>query len=234
MTPGVARAALLAAIDEFATLEAETAQAGAEAPPSDGWSLSPAALRFLASLVRSLEPRHVLEFGSGLSTCALGRACEDLERSATVLAIENDPLYVARARSRIADEGLQRTVRVLSAPIVVRRCHDRNVPVYLVGVDPCAPGQTAALGRPDLVLIDGPPLILGGREGALYQALHAAHVGTVVVLDDSRRESERNLLVRMLRLFDGRVEAMDVLGFEKGLAVLLVIEPISADEFPRS
>jgi hypothetical protein len=107
------------------------------------------------------------------------------------------------------------------------------VPVYLLGEDPRGTGGGAALGTADLVLVDGPPLPLGGREGALYQALHAAHRGTVVVLDDSRRESERDALLRVLDRFDGHLEAMDLLGFRKGLAIIVVTERIGADDFPE-
>jgi hypothetical protein len=171
----------------------------------------------------------VLEFGSGRSTSALGHACALLSPPATLDAIEHDPAYLDLTSSVIATEGLWSGVRVISAPIVVRRCHDRNVPVYLLRDG--ARGKPG-LVRPDLILVDGPPLPLGGREGALYQALHASHAGTVVVLDDSRRESERGLLVRMLAVFGGHVEAMNLLGFPKGLAVVLVVGPIEPQGFP--
>jgi hypothetical protein len=229
------RAALFAAIDEFGASDA--GDAGTPESPrgaaAGDWSLAAEALRFLALLVRRLEPRQVLEFGSGSSTAVLGRSCADLEPPSTVVTIENDPVYAARARAGVAREGLDRTVRVVSAPIVVRRCHDRNVPVYLIGEDPRGVDGAVGLGRPDLILVDGPPLPLGGREGALYQALHAAHEGTAIVLDDSRRESERDLLVGLLELFDGHVEAMDLLGFRKGLAIVIVTEPIGSDDFPK-
>ena len=59
--------------------------------------------------------------------------------------------------------------------------------------------------------------------------MEAARTGAVIVLDDSRRDSERELLGRLMSQFGGSVEAMNLLGFDKGLAVVIVTAPIEPE-----
>ena len=240
-----ARGAIMAAVDDVDEHDQpavpEVPELGGDAPAptaapataAGDWRLTAGSLRFLTVLVDHLEPRLVLEFGSGRSTVVLGRSLASLRRPGTLVTIENDPDHLDRTRAGIVAAGLETAVHLRSAPVVVRRCHDRNVPVYLLGARACSTGRSRGLRRPDLILVDGPPLPLGGREGALYQALHSSHEGTVIVLDDSRRDSEREVLVRLLQRFDGHIEAVDLLGFPKGLALIVVTETIPTDDFPE-
>lgn len=206
----------------------------AEATPGgkDDWSLDPRALAFLTSLVRELRPRRVLELGSGHSTVCLARAISTLAEPAELVTIESDPVHHRRTAA-LLDAVPGHRVRLLLAHLVARRSHGRYVPAYALATDAEAEAEAEhdALepGTADLVLVDGPPLPLGGREGALHQALHASRCGAVIVLDDSRRDSERDLLVRLLSQFDGSLEAMDLLGFAKGLAVIVVTAPLAVE-----
>ena len=61
-------------------------------PAGDGWTLAPDALRFLYRLVLTLAPRHVVELGSGLSTCVLARAAAERNLPCTVCAVSRLPL----------------------------------------------------------------------------------------------------------------------------------------------
>ena len=203
-----------------------------DGPPtgSDDWSLDRRSLTFLACLVQRLQPCAVLEFGSGASTVVLATAMAALPVPSQSVAIESDPLHHARTTCLLEADGLEESVRLVPAHIVARRRRGRYVPIYEVdrqwdqgGDDVLRPGWA------DLILVDGPPLPLGGREGALYQALEAARTGAVIVLDDSRRDSERELLGRLMSQFGGSVEAMNLLGFDKGLAVVIVTTPIEPE-----
>ena len=83
-------------------------------PPAEaGWTMAPDALRFLSSLVKHLQPRHVLEFGSGLSTRVLARACP----RAAISSVDHDPEFAARKTAQIA-------------PLVARDCGGKILPVY--------------------------------------------------------------------------------------------------------
>lgn len=195
----------------------------------DDWSLDPRSLAFLSCLVSTLRPRSVLEFGSGASTVELGVALAAASAPDAappqMVAIESDPVHLSLTTAMLRERGLERTVELSPAHLVARRQHGRYVPNYLVQSTDRRRNPLRA-GWADLVLVDGPPLPLGGREGALHQALVAARPGAVVLLDDSRRDSERDLLVRVLTHYQGSIDAMDLLGFDKGLAVLIVTDTL--------
>jgi hypothetical protein len=223
-TIAAARTALLDAAAEVACGLAEV-DIGVAA---DDWSLDPRSLSFLDKLVHRLQPRGVLEMGSGQSTVVLAGAVSALPRPAALVSVESDPFHLERTRDMLAAANLCRFVRLVPAHLVARRLHGRYVPTYYLDA---AIDQEDAL-RPacaDLILVDGPPLPLGGREGSLVQALHAARIGAVVLVDDSRRDSERALLVRVLSQFEGSLEVMNLLGFVKGLAAVVVTDQITAE-----
>jgi hypothetical protein len=195
---------------------------------ADDWSLDRRSLLFIDKLVHRLQPRCVLELGSGQSTVVLAGAVSVLPRPAALVSVESDPFHQHRTRDMLAATDLCRFVRLVPAHLVARRLHGRYVPTYYLGT---AIDYDDAL-RPacaDLILVDGPPLPLGGREGSLYQALHAARIGAVILVDDSRRDSERALLSRVLFQFEGSLEIMNLLGFEKGLAAMVVTRQITAE-----
>jgi len=196
---------------------------------SDDWRLDPRSLSFLTCLVQRLQPDGVLEFGSGASTVVIGAAAAALPTPATVVAIESDPVHHARTAQLLRAEGLDDSVRLMPAHIVARRRRGRYVPTYEVDATPGPDDDVLRAGWADLILVDGPPLPLGGREGALHQALEAARTGAVLVLDDSRRDSERELLERLIAQFASSVEGMNLLGFDKGLAVIILTSTIEPE-----
>jgi predicted O-methyltransferase YrrM len=177
-------------------------------PPDDGWTLAPDTIAFVTALVAELEPRHILEFGSGLSTRVLTRAAQSLPTPARVTSLESDPEEFARARA-LPEADL---VDLRLAPVVARDWGGKVVPFYAVEGELAAPV--------DLALIDGPPEALGGREGILYQLLGWSRPGTVAVLDDAARGAER-AAIRAWR--DNLGQSLDVElvpGYAKGLAVV--------------
>jgi len=232
-TVAAGRAAIAAALAEWSDAHCPPGPLIDTEPPASGdWSLPAEAVGLIVALVHHLGARELLEFGSGESTVALARAATEVVPPGTVTTLENDPDYAARCRAALARQGLAGVVRVVSAPLVVRRSHRRQVPVYRPSRrSPRVPRLETM--RADLVLVDGPPLPLGGREGAFHQALSASRPGTVMVLDDTRREHERELLVEALERYGGRIEAMNVLGFAKGLALILVTGHIGPDDLPE-
>jgi predicted O-methyltransferase YrrM len=190
-----------------------------EPPPTwDGWTLAPDTLGFLVRLVERLRPRHVLEFGTGLSTRVLARACSALTPPGRLSSVDHDPEFgrmAARASADRANGG--RHVRCQVAPLVARDCGGKLLPTYLL-----RPERFASRKPVDLVVIDGPTGVLGGREGTLYQALEFARPGTVMLLDDAARSQERDTVARWR---DNLGEAIDVAllpGFSRGLAAVVV------------
>lgn len=199
------------------------------APPSqrNQWSLDEDTLAFLSRLVATLGPRRIVEFGSGVSTRVLARSGAVLDPSANVVALENDPLFRRRTKRELAEDGLATFAEVRLTPVVVRRWFGNNVPVYHL-----TKPFLSATPRPDIVVVDGPPLPLGGREGSLLQAVHLARAGTIVVVDDASRPSEAEALVRMGKVCGEGVRLLELDGFAKGLGVLVVHEAMGASAMP--
>jgi predicted O-methyltransferase YrrM len=190
-------------------------------PPAGKWSLAPDALRFLISLFKQLKPRHVLEFGSGLSTYILSWLCVDLQPACYITSIDNDPEFGAAATQKLKELGTDDHTKVQIAPLIVRDCAGRPLPLYHLRST-----RFASRRPPDLVLIDGPPAVLGGREGTLYQIMDFARAGTIVLLDDADRPGEQAALGQWLAHLGAAIEVIHLPGFSKGLAAVIVREPI--------
>ena len=62
-------------------------------PEKDGWTLAADALKFIDALVRELRPAHVIEFGAGLSTKVLARACVEMKSPCAISSIDHDPEF---------------------------------------------------------------------------------------------------------------------------------------------
>jgi predicted O-methyltransferase YrrM len=187
----------------------------------EAWTLAPDALRFLYRLVLTLAPRHVLELGSGLSTCVLARAAAERSLPCAISSVEHDPVFRGAAARKLEGYGLADDVRIQLAPLVARQGLDRIVPMYQLN-----PARMASSLPADLVLIDGPPSLLGGREGTLYQVMDFARPGTLVLLDDASRAQEQSALARWQTHFDRAIEVALLPGFTRGLAAILIERPV--------
>lgn len=200
-------------------------------PPSqrNQWSLADDTLGFISRLVATLQPRRIVEFGSGVSTRALARASAVLDSPAKVVALENDPLFCRRTKRALSQDGLATSAEVRLTSVVVRRWFGNNVPVYHL-----TRPFLAETGRPELVVVDGPPLPLGGREGSLLQAVHLGREGTVVLLDDASRPSEEQALARVLEVCGDGVGLVELDDFTKGLGILVVRKSMKASAMPPS
>ena len=191
------------------------------APVDDGgWAMADDTLVFLRALIAELAPRHVLEFGSGASTVVLAEAAGRLVPPAAVTSVENDPVAHQAARDAISASQGTAPATVQLAPLVARRIDGRHLPAYHV-----RPHEFASRRPPDVIVVDGPPAMLGGREGSLRQALSLAAVGSVVLLDDADRPAEAEVLAAVQRAHDGCLDVVPCPGFARGLGALVVTAP---------
>lgn len=212
-----ARRALVGAADDADAVDVAWA-AGWE--DEDGWALALDALRFLTALVRRLQPAHVLELGSGLSTLALARERQLGGGRSSLTVLEHDPAFAEQSARKLQEDGVADGVELRLTHLVSRRYRGSFLPVYWeVGArlehDP----------RADLVLADGPPGPLGGREGAIYQALERSRPGTLILLDDADRAQESAILDTLGTAWGPAVEVHRLPGFTKGLGCVLVVDP---------
>lgn len=192
-------------------------------PAPDGWTLALDALRFLTAIVARLQPRHVVEMGAGLSTRVLAAAGERLTPPSAISSIDHDPEFGPGPAVELAKKSRCK-VAFQFAPAVVRDCGGKLLPVYHFTRSKLASKRPA-----DLVVIDGPPVNLGGREGTLYQLMAVARPGTLVLLDDADRASERAALCHWRENLGDAIETRVLPGFTKGMAAVLVLEPAPQD-----
>lgn len=190
------------------------------------WALPLDEQRFLSSLVTHLKPRHILELGSGTSTQVLARASLQLHTPCCITSIEHDPDFRRSAIRGLTDQrqaGSQ--IALQFAPLVLREYGGKLLPVYRL-----RPQRFACLSPADLVLIDGPPAALGGREGTLYQVLDFARSGTLVLLDDANRAEERAVLSRWQDNLGDAIEIKLLPEFSHGMAAIIIREPIPTSD----
>lgn len=186
-------------------------------PSDDGWASAPDLLRLLHALVHALQPRHVLEFGSGVSTAVLAHAAAE-RGDCAVTSVDHDPRFVGATRELVGS-----AVSLQLAPLVARVHAGQLGPSYLVDSSQFASSRPA-----DLVLVDGPPQVLGGRSTMLPAALDYAQCGSVVLFDDADRDGERDALASWERVLGAAVEVHRPAGFTRGLAAVILVAPRTA------
>ena len=186
-----------------------------------GWAGAPDLLRFLYALVRAVEPRHVLEFGSGVSTLVLAQAAAGLEGTCAITSVDHDPRFAAATAESLGAEAASVTLQC--APLVARVRAGVLAPCYLVDQGLLGSNRAA-----DLVVVDGPPLVLGGRDGMLPQALEYAQCGSIIVFDDAGRDCERDAIARWEKRLGNAVEVHRPDGFARGLAAVILAAPTTA------
>lgn len=193
--------------------------------PANNWTLAPDALRFIIALVSRLAPRHVVEFGSGLSTRALAAACSKLRHECTITSIDHDPEFGAPALAAALEvAGAGCTIRLQIAHLVAREMAGIIVPIY--HLDPMTASDLSA----DLIIVDGPPEALGGRAGTLFQAMDFARPGTIVLFDDALRAAEQRAFELWREAFGDAIEIIPLSGFRKGMTAVIVRQPVRAGE----
>jgi hypothetical protein len=194
-------------------------------PSADGWTLAPDALRLLDALVGELRPRHVIEFGAGTSTAVITRACTIVGSTCAITSIDHDPEFGVPDSRGVSVIASHVTLSSVQAPLVARDCGAKLLPTYFLRAD-----QRASAEAADLVLIDGPPVSLGGREGVLYQVLPWCRPGTIVLLDDAARGSERSAVHHWQTTLGGAIDVRRLEGFVKGLVAVIVRDTRPADD----
>lgn len=195
-------------------------------PTADGWTLAPDALRFLMALIPRLKPRHIIEMGSGLSSRVLAKACAPLKPRCAISSIDHDPEFGPIAAREFQEQvgSLGVKAKFQTAPIVARLYGGKILPVYHLAANRLSTKRPA-----DLLVIDGPPVNLGGREGTLYQAMELTRPGTLVLLDDANRNEERATVTHWQDTLGEAIEVVRLPGFTKGMTAVIVNEVVPAE-----
>lgn len=123
------------------------------------------------------EHRMVLECGSGVSTMVLGRACR--AEGAKLVSLEEDLRWAEFCKKRIAQEGMEDTVKIVCAPRKVELGRDwYDTSVVMDALDDYPPVS--------LLVVDGPG-VGEVRRHAVPVLRHRLDEDFTILLDDIPR-----------------------------------------------
>lgn len=118
-------------------------------PSGRGWAISPDFASAILDALVTLQPRLVVEIGSGLSTIITAYWLQ-AHAGGRLVSIEHDPGFAELTRARLRTHGLEDRVEIRIAPLLpqafpdgTRKWYDQSRIEDLTGVD--------------LLVVDGPP-----------------------------------------------------------------------------
>lgn len=158
------------------------------------WSILPDTARLLYQMVQNLQPKCILEFGSGVSTAVLAQASSGY--GGFVFALEHQRVWLKRTQTMCRSCGLS-NVEIIETDLVESRWgKEKPFRIY----DP----EKIPTKKYDFVFIDGPPGVTKddpGRRGTLYAAWPYLCSNTVIILDDAHRPGEQAAVLEWMRVF---------------------------------
>jgi predicted O-methyltransferase YrrM len=182
-------------------------------PPTSSWPIPWATAGVLARLVIMLDRHDIAEFGAGASSLIFAQA---LARGSggRLTTIEEDRRWSRAAWTRVeATPGVDACM--IASPVFFRASRVGVYHAYTRAAEAAA----SMRGPFDLVLVDAPDGYFG-RDGALHAIYHALAPGALIVVDDSRRRKERDMMARWLWTYPGLVMLADEPTLGHGTAVI--------------
>jgi hypothetical protein len=190
-------------VDHLPYLSAELSRRYAQLVPDDrpmpvlgaNWAArAPAILFIVDEILGDSARRSILECGSGASTLWTAAALR-YRGAGHVVTLEADASFGAETRARLAEHGLESWATVLDAPLVDTATAAGCQPWY----DVSSLGDLAGV---DLLFVDGPPRFTAelARYPAVPQLLPRLREGALVVLDDTHRPDEQEIVRRWSEL----------------------------------
>jgi len=204
-------------------------------PATRGWAASPDLLLHLYHHITSRRPAVVVELGGGISTLVIAAALAANADGGRVHSLDHDEAFARRTARMLARYGLADTADVHHAPLVPWH-PPRPTELGTEWRWYSEPGALEKLTAIDLLVVDGPPLATGrfARYPSVPHFLGRLRQGSVVLLDDARRDDERIAAEEWSR--DGRLK-LELITlshvFEKGLAILTDTGPSAAASGPN-
>ena len=176
----------------------------APVPPTRSWAASPDLLLTLAQLVRTHNPKLVVELGSGVSTLVVAKA-----GAKKVISIDHSDEFADKTRE-ILKEHKVRGVEIRVA----------QLKAHISGVDWYDTAVIKDLNRIDLLIVDGPP---GSKNPEARMPARAEFIAklspkAIIVIDDVNREGERKLAEAFAKALPNHV--LTIYPHEKGTAVI--------------
>jgi predicted O-methyltransferase YrrM len=150
--------------------------------------MSPTNLQKILNLITTKKPNQIVEFGSGLSTLFIAYCIHGLGQG-SIISYDHDKRFAELNNKILLDHGLSNYAKVIYAPLKTMTIHQSKWLWY-------KPNNDTFPDHIDFLVIDGPPRKT--QKLARYPALHAIYnklsVNATIVLDDSSRKDEKNIL----------------------------------------
>lgn len=152
-------------------------------PTPMGWAMNPSGLLALTGLIESMQPKTVIECGSGTSTIWIGLALRALG-GGRLISLEHQSEYAAQSRARVAAHGLEDFVEIRLVDLVPHETVRGSFRWYDLDTD--------TVPDIDLLLVDGPPAATGryARYPAVPILADKLSDGAVILVDDTSRKDE--------------------------------------------
>lgn len=176
----------------------------APVPPTRSWAASPDLLLTLAQLVRTHNPKLVVELGSGVSTLVVAKA-----GARKVISIDHSGEFADKTREVLREHK----VRGVEIRVAQLKAHISGVDWYDTAV-------IKDLKRIDLLIVDGPP---GSKNPEARMPARAEFIAklspkAIIVIDDVNREGERKLAESFAKALPNHI--LTIYPHEKGTAVI--------------
>jgi hypothetical protein len=184
-------------------------------PEMRAWAGSPDLLKKIAEVVLMDRPALVVEASSGVSTLVIAYCLKQLGRG-KVVSLEHDAKYAAASERLVAFHGLQDIATIVHAPLKEVEIADRTWLWY--------DSDRLRMDAPiDLLVVDGPPDAIQplARYPAVPLLNNQFRTGSKVILDDSHRGDETEIVARWVREFGLSAESF---AMEKGACVLTKLD----------
>lgn len=167
------------------------------------WAMGSEDYRTLYGHLDQIQPRTIVELGSGQSTFQLAADFSGTR----LLSLENDISLCQDHNSRLAVLGMD-SANVIYSPI---KLQFRGGGLYFTYDTKNLTNFLGDESKIDCLLVDGPveamyPL---GREASLYLLFGRLAVGAVVALDDYHRDSANEAVQNWLAVFAGSLELLE-------------------------
>ncbi len=176
----------------------------APVPPTRSWAASPDLLLTLAQLVRTHNPKLVVELGSGVSTLVVAKA-----GAKKVISIDNSTEFAEKTREMLKEHkvrGVEVRVAELKPHISGNDWYDTSV--------------LKDLKRIDLLIVDGPPGSKNpqARMPACAEFIAKLSPNAIIVVDDANRDGERKLAESFAKALPKHL--LTIYPHEKGTAII--------------
>ncbi|MEM9951664.1 MAG: class I SAM-dependent methyltransferase [Chloroflexota bacterium] len=184
-------------------------------PPMRKWSIAPDFGLLLYSLLNEYQPANVLELGGGVSTLITGYFFSQIETEGKITAIDHHPFFAEQARKQIELHQMIDVATVIHAPLTDVTIHDTTYQWY-------DPTEFDLIHSIDFLTIDGPPQQDNPQPMVRYPAMpilfHRLNSGAIILMDDTHRQDETQIVQRWLDEFD--VVKLGEVDNEKGAIIL--------------